>query len=80
MKLNRLNILIVIFSLTLPGCLKEFVNKDDLNKNADLVKEEVMDMRDDSSITPEDYGSSDDSTATLKPRNVLTIQGKERGL
>ena len=80
MKLNKLNIYIVIFSLMLPGCLKEFVDKDDLNKNADFVKEEVMDMRDDSSITPEDYGSTDDSNVTLKPRNVLTIQGKERGL
>ena len=62
MKLNNINIYIIIFSLTLAGCLKEFVDKDELNKNADVVKEEVMDMRDDSSVTPADYGSSEDSS------------------
>lgn len=80
MKLNNINIYIIIFSLILAGCLKEFVDKDELNKNADVVKEEVMDMRDDSSVTPSDYGSSEDSSETLKPREVLKIQGKERGL
>ena len=79
MRLNKL-ILLVISIFLLSGCLTEFVEKDDINKKSDDVKEEVMSMRDDTSITPEDYGSEDDSEKTLAPREILKIPGKERGL
>ena len=79
MRLNKL-ILLVISIFLLNGCLTEFVEKDDINKKSDDVKEEVMSMRDDTSITPEDYGSEDDSEKTLAPREILKIPGKERGL
>ena len=79
MKLNKTSFLIIL-TLFLSGCLKEFVEKDDIHKPADSVKEDVMEMRDDSSITPEDYGSEDDNEKTLEPREVLKIPGKERGL
>ena len=79
MRLNKL-ILLVISIFLLSGCLTEFVKKDDIHKPADDVKEEVMDMRDDSSVTPEDYGSEDDNEKTLAPREILKIAGKERGL
>ena len=79
MKLNKTSFLIIL-TLFLSGCLTEFVEKDDIHQPADSVKEEVMDMRDDSSITPEDYGSEDDNEQTLQPREVLKITGKERGL
>ena len=79
MKLNKTSLLIFI-TLFLSGCLTEFVQKDDIDKPADSVKQDVMDMRDDSSITPEDYGSEDDNEKTLEPREVLKIPGKERGL
>ena len=79
MKLNKRSLLI-IFTLFLSGCLTEFVEKDDINKPADSVKDDVMEMRDDSSITPEDYGSEDDNEKTLQPREILKIAGKERGL
>ena len=79
MKLNKISLLIIL-TLFLSGCLKEFVQKDDIHKPADSVKQDVMEMRDDSSITPEDYGSEDDNEKTLEPREVLKIPGKERGL
>jgi len=79
MKLNKTSFLIIL-ALFLSGCLTEFVQKDDVHQPADSVKEEVMEMRDDSSITPEDYGSEDDNEETLEPREVLKIPGKERGL
>ena len=79
MRLNKL-ILLVISIFLLNGCLTEFVEKDDINQKSDDVKEEVMSMRDDTSITPEDYGSEDDSEKTLAPREILKIPGKERGL
>ena len=79
MRLSKL-ILLVISIFLLTGCLTEFVKKDDIHKPADDVKEEVMDMRDDSSVTPEDYGSEDDTEQTLAPREILKIAGKERGL
>ena len=79
MKLNKRSLLI-IFTLFLSGCLTEFVEKDDINKPADSVKDDVMEMRDDTSITPEDYGSEDDNEKTLQPREILKIAGKERGL
>lgn len=79
MKLNK-HILLVVLILMLSGCLTEFVEKDDINKKSDDVKEEVMSMRDDTSITPEDYGSEDDTEKTLIPREILKIAGKERGL
>ena len=79
MKLNKTPFLIIL-TLFLSGCLTEFVEKEDIHQPADSVKEEVMDMRDDSSITPEDYGSEDDNEKTLEPREVLKIAGRERGL
>ena len=79
MRLNKI-FLLIISILFLSGCLTEFVEKDDINKPADSVKDDVMEMRDDSSITPEDYGSEDDNEKTLQPREILKIAGKERGL
>jgi len=79
MKLNKISFVIII-TLFLSGCLTEFVEKDDIHKPADSVKDDVMEMRDDSSITPEDYGSEDDNEKTLQPREILKIAGKERGL
>ena len=79
MRLNKTSILIIL-TLFLSGCLTEFVQKDDIDKPADSVKDDVMEMRDDSSITPEDYGSEDDNEKTLQPREILKIAGKERGL
>ena len=79
MKLNKISLLIIL-TLFLSGCLTEFVQKDDIDKPADSVKQDVIEMRDDSSITPEDYGSEDDNEKTLQPREVLKIPGKERGL
>ena len=79
MKLNKHTLLVILF-LLLSGCLTEFVEKDDINKKSDDVKDEVMSMRDDTSITPEDYGSEDDTEKTLIPREILKIAGKERGL
>ena len=76
MRLNKTSILIIL-TLFLSGCLTEFVEKDDINKPADSVKDDVMEMRDDSSITPEDYGSEDDNEKTLQPREILKIAGKE---
>ena len=78
MKLNKTPFLIIL-TLFLSGCLTEFVEKEDIHQPADSVKEEVMDMRDDSSITPEDYGSEDDNEKTLQPREVLKIAGREEG-
>ena len=79
MKLNKISFVIII-TLFLSGCLTEFVEKDDIHKPADSVKDDVMEMRDDTSITPEDYGSEDDNEKTLQPREILKIAGKERGL
>ena len=79
MRLNKTSLLIIL-TLSLSGCLTEFVQKDDIDKPADSVKDDVMEMRDDSSITPEDYGSEDDNEKTLQPREILKIAGKERGL
>ena len=79
MRLNKISIFISL-TLFLSGCLTEFVQKDDIDKPADSVKDDVMEMRDDSSITPEDYGSEDDNEKTLTPREILKIAGKERGL
>ena len=79
MRLNKTSF-VIIFTLFLSGCLTEFVEKDDIHKPADSVKDDVMEMRDDSSITPEDYGSEDDNEKTLQPREILKIAGKERGL
>ena len=79
MRLNKTSLLIIL-TLFLSGCLTEFVQKDDIDKPADSVKDDVMEMRDDSSITPEDYGSEDDNEKTLQPREILKIAGKERGL
>ena len=56
MRLNKTSILIIL-TLFLSGCLTEFVEKDDINKPADSVKDDVMEMRDDSSITPEDLNT-----------------------
>ena len=60
MRLNKISFVIII-TLFLSGCLTEFVEKDDIHKPADSVKDDVMEMRDDTSITPEDYGSEDDN-------------------